>query len=80
MNYGFREKDEYSTYPYVLAGYVTEKLRGKTWEDDVTDTLFKALGMWDDTPLRPTNIDSLMGCDNTLRFSGTFTGQIIEFE
>ena len=79
MNYDFRTKDEYSTYPYVLAGYVTEKLRGKTWEDDVTDTLFKALGMWADKPLRATNLNSLMVYDNTLKISGTFTGQIIQF-
>lgn len=46
VNYGFHSKFEYSNYPYVLAGYVTEQLRGKTWEDDATDTLFKALGTW----------------------------------
>ena len=44
VKYDFRSKFEYSNYPYVLAGYVTEKLRGKTWEDDVTETLFKELG------------------------------------
>lgn len=43
----FRSEFEYSNYPFVLAGYVTERLRGKAWEDDVTDTLFKALGMSD---------------------------------
>jgi len=45
VNFEFRSKYEYSNYPYVLAGYVTEKVRGKIWEDDVTETLFKSLGM-----------------------------------
>jgi len=48
----FRTKFKYSNFPFVLAGYVTEKLRGKTWEDDVTETLFKALGMGKECSLR----------------------------
>ena len=44
VNKEFREEFEYSNYPFVLAGYSTERLRGKAWEDDVTDTIFRALG------------------------------------
>ncbi|XP_069129074.1 uncharacterized protein [Argopecten irradians] len=41
----FRTKFAYSNFMYTLAGHVSEKLGGRTWEELVRDFLFRPLGM-----------------------------------
>ncbi|XP_060074177.1 protein flp-like [Ylistrum balloti] len=41
----FRTRFVYSNFMYTLAGHVSEKLGGRTWEDLVRDNLFQPLGM-----------------------------------
>ncbi|XP_033742502.1 gigasin-6-like [Pecten maximus] len=41
----FRTRFVYSNFMYTLAGFVSEKLGGRTWEELVRDNLFRPLGM-----------------------------------
>lgn len=41
----FRTEFLYNNYMYMLAGYIAEKLTGKTWEDLVQEYIFTPLGM-----------------------------------
>ena len=41
----FRQTFQYCNYGYVLAGYILEKVSGRTWEELVQEYLFDPLGM-----------------------------------
>ena len=42
---GLREKWQYNNFMFFLQGIVTEKLTGKSWEQNIKDRIFKPLGM-----------------------------------
>ena len=42
---GLREKWQYNNYMFLLQGMVTEKITGKSWEDNIREKIFKPLGM-----------------------------------
>ena len=44
-NQPFRTKFQYNNYGYILAGYIVEKLTGKTYEECLDEYLFRPLGM-----------------------------------
>lgn len=44
-NQPFRTKFQYNNYGYILAGYIVEKLTGKTYEECLDEYLFEPLGM-----------------------------------
>ena len=44
-NQPFRTKFQYNNYGYILAGYIVEKVTGKTYEECLQEYLFRPLGM-----------------------------------
>lgn len=44
-NQPIRTKFQYNNYGYILAGYIVEKLTGKSWEQCVQEYIFEPLGM-----------------------------------
>ena len=44
-NEPFRTKFQYNNYGYILAGYIVEKVTGKTYEECLQEYLFRPLGM-----------------------------------
>ncbi|HEX5154258.1 MAG TPA: serine hydrolase [Parafilimonas sp.] len=40
-----REKWQYNNFMFLLQGIVTEKITGKSWEDNIREKIFKPLGM-----------------------------------
>ena len=44
-SYGIREKWQYNNFMFLLQGMVTEKLTGKSWEENVQERIFNPLGM-----------------------------------
>jgi CubicO group peptidase (beta-lactamase class C family) len=40
-----REKWQYNNFMFLLQGVVTEKITGKSWEDNIREKIFKPLGM-----------------------------------
>ncbi|WP_299368706.1 serine hydrolase [Winogradskyella sp.] len=42
---GVRQKWFYNNFGFLLQGVITEKITGKTWEDNIEDLFFKPLGM-----------------------------------
>ncbi len=40
-----RRKWQYNNFMYLLQGMVTEKMTGKSWEDNIRERIFKPLGM-----------------------------------
>jgi CubicO group peptidase (beta-lactamase class C family) len=44
---GIREKYQYNNFMFMLQGSIIEKITGKTWEENVSEKLFKPLGMSD---------------------------------
>ncbi len=41
----FRNKYQYNNIMFITAGYLIERMTGRTWEDAVRDRIFKPLGM-----------------------------------
>lgn len=46
---GFRETWQYTNLMYMAAGYILERTSGKTWEDFLTERLFRPLEMHETT-------------------------------
>ena len=44
-NKPIRTKFQYNNYGYILAGYIVEKITGKSWEECVEEYILKPLGM-----------------------------------
>jgi CubicO group peptidase (beta-lactamase class C family) len=44
-NEGFRSTWQYQNFMYLLAGYLAEKVSGKSWEQSMEDLFFKPLSM-----------------------------------
>lgn len=44
-SFGLREKWQYNNFMYLMQGMVTEKITGKSWEENVKEKIFKPLGM-----------------------------------
>lgn len=42
---GLREKWQYNNFMFLLQGAVTEKITGKSWEDNIREKIFQPLGM-----------------------------------
>lgn len=42
---GIREKWQYNNFMFLLQGMITEKITGKTWEQNVKEKIFTPLGM-----------------------------------
>ena len=42
---GIREKWQYNNFMFLLQGMVSEKITGKTWEENISESIFKPLGM-----------------------------------
>src|SRR5690606_29312916 len=42
---GIREKWHYNNFMYLAQGLITEKLTGKSWEDNIRERFFKPLNM-----------------------------------
>lgn len=42
---GLREQWQYNNYGFLLQGAITEKLTGKSWEDNIRERFFQPLGM-----------------------------------
>ena len=42
---GLREKWQYNNFMFLLQGMVTEKITGKSWEDNIREKIFGPLGM-----------------------------------
>jgi CubicO group peptidase (beta-lactamase class C family) len=42
---GLREKWQYNNFMFLLQGVVTEKITGKSWEDNIREKIFEPLGM-----------------------------------
>ncbi len=43
--YGVREKWQYNNFMFFLQGMVAEKITGKSWEENISENIFKPLGM-----------------------------------
>ncbi|GHU74917.1 penicillin-binding protein [Clostridia bacterium] len=52
-NKSFRSKWEYNNYMFAAAGLLIEKITGQSWEDYVSEKIFKPLGMNDTSPMTP---------------------------
>ena len=50
----FRQTFQYCNYGYILAGYILERISGKTWEQLISEYLFEPLGMTHSTYYRET--------------------------
>ncbi|MCW3086742.1 MAG: serine hydrolase [Sediminibacterium sp.] len=42
---GIRERWQYNNFMFMLQGLVAEKITGKSWEDNIRESIFKPLGM-----------------------------------
>lgn len=42
---GIREKWQYNNFMFLLQGMITEKITGKSWEENIRENIFKPLGM-----------------------------------
>lgn len=57
---GLREKWQYNNFMFMLQGMVTEKITGKSWEDNIRQKIFKPLGMTSSD----VSIDELLKTDD----------------
>lgn len=44
-SYGVRVKWQYNNFMFLLQGVIAEKLSGKSWEENISEKIFKPLGM-----------------------------------
>ncbi|MEN9686690.1 MAG: hypothetical protein RLZZ28_2476 [Bacteroidota bacterium] len=44
-SFGIREKWQYNNFMFLLQGMVAQKITGKSWEENVSEKIFKPLGM-----------------------------------
>lgn len=73
---GYGEKWEYTNIMYILAGHLIEVLYGMTWEEFITEKIFKPLNMNDSYPT-PNELD----CTHKLaRPYGRINGKIEELK
>ena len=42
---GVREKYQYNNFMFMLQGSIVERITGKSWEDNITESFFQPLGM-----------------------------------
>jgi len=71
--YGFREHYGYSNIMYLAAGEIIQVVSGKTWEEFVSERIFKPLGM----KRTHTSTNSLKGLDNVAMCHTDFEGKVI---
>ena len=44
-SFGVREKWQYNNFMFLLQGMIAEKITGKKWEENISERIFKPLGM-----------------------------------
>ena len=69
---GFREKFAYDNILYIVAGALVQAVSGKTWEEFVTDNIFKPAGMADAHPTYDSKFSN--GVALHARTTGEFRG------
>lgn len=43
--FGIRERWQYNNFMFLVQGMITEKITGKSWEENISNQIFKPLGM-----------------------------------
>lgn len=44
-SFGLRERYQYNNFMFLLQGMITEKITGKSWEENISTAIFQPLGM-----------------------------------
>jgi len=71
--YGFRERFGYSNIMFLAAGEIVHAVTGQTWDDFVTEKIFKPLKM----TRTNTTTKALVGLDNVAQCHTDFEGKLI---
>lgn len=72
--YGFRERFGYSNIMFLAAGEIVQAVSGKSWDEFVTERIFKPLKM----NRTNTSTNALVGLDNVAQCHTDFEGKTIE--